>query len=557
MRRVSCHLRILMAFAVAGIAMPGVAVGQSGAVLHERIPPDPREDLAFSVQSEGDLPSALDTPSGLVRAPDARRPIRPSDPNTNQNLDASPDATFRPDRDTRRPDVLPYSDPFEPSTAPFKRLMAFDTVDADYTLSVRDPRLQPVPVRAQPQGDGSEEQFFGNMLVELSPGRRVRVPSVGPGARIVRAHAAVEGHDLPFRLSRDGAENLFIEGDSATRARLVMELTIPRAAFGGEFGDPAWTALPKPPGLPPNVAKSAGEVAVRLGVGHALRPREVVAKLVAHFRSFVDSDEPPTGGRDIYLDLALSKKGVCRHRAFAFLVTALGVGIPTRMVINEAHAWVEVHDGALWRRIDLGGAGNTLGGQVEDTLAHVPPPDPFAWPENGTRGNDLADRTRRSGAPGGGDRASTPRTGSGGDGGAGQSGKGPMSTPSDGSSSVATPSDGPGSASEKDDRPPSSLKLTVSDPEAHRGAALHVQGRVTADGSPCAHVTVEILLDRANASSTGHGARAPGAVIGSAATDDKGDFAAAIVLPTGVPLGDYDVHARTPGDARCGRGGEP
>ena len=36
-------------------------------------------------------------------------------------------------------------------------------------------------------------------------------------------------------------------------------------------------------------------------------------------------------------DLALSQKGVCRHRAFAFLVTALYLGIPTRVVDGLAY----------------------------------------------------------------------------------------------------------------------------------------------------------------------------------------------------------------------------
>ena len=73
-------------------------------------------------------------------------------------------------------------------------------------------------------------------------------------------------------------------------------------------------------------------------------------------RSFQDADEGPPPSRDIYLDLAMSKKGVCRHRSFAFLVTSLSLGIPTRVITNEAHAWVEVFDGRMWRRIDLGGA---------------------------------------------------------------------------------------------------------------------------------------------------------------------------------------------------------
>ena len=70
--------------------------------------------------------------------------------------------------------------------------------------------------------------------------------------------------------------------------------------------------------------------------------------MVAYFRSFEPSDDFPNDHGDIYLDLALSRKGVCRHRAFAFLVTALNIGVPTRFVANEAHAWVEVHDSRLW-----------------------------------------------------------------------------------------------------------------------------------------------------------------------------------------------------------------
>ncbi len=546
---------LALTLAAIAVAAPAAAVTGSGPVLHEKIPADPREDLAFSVQAEGDLPSALDTPSGIVRAPDARKPIRPTDPSTNHNLETAPDATFKPDRDTHRPDVLPYNDPFEPSTAPFKRLMAFDMVDADYTLLVRDGRMQPVPIRVSPAGDGSEEQFFGNLLIELRPGRRVRVPSVGPGARVVRAHAAVEGHDVPFRLFHDGAENMFIEGDTATRARLVMELSIPRAAFGGEFGDSTWAAMPPVLALPPNVARSAAEVAKKLGLSRALRPREVVAKLVAHFRSFTDSNEPPTGGRDIYLDLALSKKGVCRHRAFAFMVTALSLGIPTRMVINEAHAWVEVHDATLWRRIDLGGAGNALAGQVEPTVAHKPPPDPFAWPEDSQRGADLADRTRRSGATDSADAgtapAPRPRLG---DGGAGGEMPGGGATPSSSGATMSPvpapgPDGGTASTAEKDERPASTVKLALTDSDVHRGAPLRVQGQVTANGEICAHVGVEIVLRDSK--------RVREIVIGGAATDDKGLYTGVVVLPTAMPLGDYDVFARTPGDARCGRGGGP
>ena len=78
-------------------------------------------------------------------------------------------------------------------------------------------------------------------------------------------------------------------------------------------------------------------------------------------------------------------------------------GIPSRLVLGyrcdewdaagkfyqvrqtQAHAWVEVSDGSLWRRIDLGGAGRAMDATLAGGVKHETPPDPFAWPANATR----------------------------------------------------------------------------------------------------------------------------------------------------------------------------
>ena len=292
--------------------------------------------------------------------------------------DAAPNAHFHPDRDTHRPEVVPYDDPFTPSTAPFKRLLAFDAVDATYALSVRDGRLIPIAQASPVAADGSDDSFFADLVVDLVPDRPQRIPSVGPGAKIVHAHAGVGSADVAVRFLHDGADNWFVIGDVSTRARLVMELAIPRATFGGQFGDPSWSDFPK-------TAPLAAERGARGGGGrgaHRRLARAVAARSrrrssSAYFRGFVDSDEFPTDRADVYLALALSKKGVCRHRAFAFLVTALGLGLPTRMIANEAHAWVEVNDGSLWRRIDLGGAGRAMDAALGGGVKHETPPDPL------------------------------------------------------------------------------------------------------------------------------------------------------------------------------------
>lgn len=549
---------LALVLVVLALAPPAVAQ-RRGPTLHEPIPPDPREDVALSVALEGDLPAAINTPRGLVPAPDPARPVGTGDaPYSPTPKSDAPSDKFRPDRDTRRPDALPYDDPFSPSTAPFKRLSAFDSVDEEYTLSVREPHTVPLAISALPTPDSTEEHFYADMVVDLSAGRKVRIPSVGPGARVLRARAGVGTQDIKFTLYKDGADNWFIEGDSSTRVRLVMELSIPRAAFGGDFGSPTRAELRAVPPLPERVRIAAAQVSQRIGVSPRTAPREVVTKLVAYFRAFQDSEEPPTSHGDVYLDLALQQKGVCRHRAFAFLVTALYLGIPTRMITNEAHAWVEVDDGRLWRRIDLGGAGRTLHDPLSTNVSYEPPPDPFHWPQGATRGDDLAERARHA-PPGSTSAGAAPAPpGSAGDprfdpaapagsGLSSQSGAmssggasgGPMM-----SGGAASPWTSAGPAV-KDDRAPSTVTMSLGGVDAHRGAPMPVRGQVVSDGQPCGHVTVEIVLR----------SRTSGDIpVGVLATDERGNYDGALVLPATVPLGDYEVSARTLGDAHCGRG---
>jgi transglutaminase-like putative cysteine protease len=512
-----------------------------GAVLHEPIPPDPREDLAMHVALDGDLPAAIQTPSGVVSAPDPRAPTSASDSAYGAGTDRS---TFQPDRDTRRPEVTGYDEPFTPSTAPFKRLEAYDAVRDDYQLYVRDPRLVPVPPGAPPGME--DEAFYADLVVDVTPGRSVRIPSVGPGSRIVRGRLGVGVEDIPFKVAHDGAENWYLQPGGTrgpVRARLVMELAIPRAAFGGQMGDPSWNELPFVPPLPDAVARDAAEVRAAVGVSRAQRPREAIGRLVQYFRGFADSEEAPHGRANVYLDLALSKKGVCRHRAFAFLVTAQSLGIPTRLVLNEAHAWVEIHDGALWRRIDLGGAGhmaNPASDALPERSVYRSPPDVFAWPQNAERGDDMvADARARAaanaGPAGAGSGAVSPAVAA--------SSAGTPPSPS-ASSSALSPSST--AAEDRDERAAAALTLSLTDGDAHRGQPLHVRGSIHSDGDACAHVAVEVWLRDVRTQRM--------VLLGTLATADDGGFSGGIVIPGSTPLGDYEVVARTPGDARCGAG---
>lgn len=509
-------IALLIAFAVVPHA------SADGAMLHVFVAPDPDEDVSLAATTlDGNLPAAINTPSGIATAPDPQRPPDPDKMYVGGSTDDSPDSTYEPDRDTSQPNIESYEDPFSPSTAPFKRLRAFDSLTADYTLKVSDKATSLISIGGEVGPE--DEPFYGDFSVELLPDDLVRIPSVGPGARVIKMHVSPAAQ---VSLLRDGAENWFIRGGERKRVRVVMQLAIARATFGSDFRDATWDQLA--PKLPVDFARhdaQAEQVFNAIGIHRGLRPKEVLTKMVEYYRAFQPSEEPPKGHGDMFLDLALSKKGVCRHRSFAFLVTALQIGLPTRMVTNEAHAWVEVYDSQLWHRVDLGGAALDLSQDLDPTRPqHQPPQDPFSWAadsQNGS-GQDLANRTNN-----------------------GQPSTDPNGTPDPNGSSALDPSNtSPTPASP--DAPPSNLELEVTDNAVLRGKSLKVKGRVFTEKDACKSVRVDVAMK--------HDDLPAPRVIGSLSTDDEGRFEGSIIVPRDVNAGDYDVFVMTRGDKRCGAG---
>jgi len=291
------------------------------------------------------------------------------------------------DSHTEGDERLDYHAVFDPTPVPFKRVLARDRVGADGALSVGDPARVPVPLvgRVRPV---DREEFAGDLLVSLEPGKPTPVPSVAADARIldVVARPAVR-----LRFTRDGADNLYVEGDDepAATVRLTLRLDARRDYFGApvppdaRLGDvPAGLA----PRLPPAVQGRAAAVLRAAGV----RPGEdrvepLLAALVGWFRGFSPGSVPRVHfSADPYLAIALSRTGVCRHRAHAFVVTAQAAGLPARYVVNEAHAFAEAWiPGRGWQRIDLGGAARELTVHgAEGRAVHRPAlADPFPRPE--------------------------------------------------------------------------------------------------------------------------------------------------------------------------------
>lgn len=531
-RRAALVAKLTLVFLATGTLSGGaVAQAPSPFILHEFIPPNPGEDISFAATTlDGDLPAAIQTPSGIATAPDPQKPPSTEHVYSGATTDDSPNSTYEPDRDTRRPNVEHYDDPFSPSTVPFKRLRAYDTIDESYTLRVQNQALEAIPIGGT-VGAG-DEPFYGDISVDLIAGQPVRIPTVGPGARILRMHTNPE---TPVELVRDGADNWFVKGNARTRVRLIVQLAIPRAAFGSEFRDVDWSDLASHARVPSfaHQRQAFERVAQAIGISRSMRPKEVLRKMVDYFRSFESSDDPPRGNGDIYLDLALSKKGVCRHRSFAFLVTALYIGLPARMVVNEAHAWVEVFDKSIWHRIDLGGAAANLETNTDaQRPRYVPPADPYAWPETAEPGQDLGDRSRAQQPPVSSSDPNSPTP----------------TTPSSASSAAVPPPPPPAPTASAPDATgdPTLINVAPVDGEVRRGFPFHLRGEVKSGGAPCSHVRVDVVLFS--------NAVPQGAAVGSLSTDESGRYDGAVVIPRDFALGEYRLVVATPGDARCRAG---
>lgn len=540
-------ISVWAAVVLSGALGVGWAFAEFQPVLHEHFEPDAKEDLELGVRvTAGGLPAAIQAPAGAVPVPNPTRPIDRSEP-TYSERQASDPGRFRIDRETTDPGRLTYHEPFRPSVAPFKRTHVFDAVNADFELTLSDAKPKPVTIGGVPGPD--IDQFYGEVVLEIDSEQRIRIPSAGPHMAVYAAHLEPE---MPFGFYVDGAENWFLRApEGRGKARLVMHVGVVRDAFDGRVEAISYSALSaKMPQVPANVERGASEVLQQLGISPVLAPADAISRLVTYFRGFAESTDRPsaTEGEMLYRELVLSRKGVCRHRAYAFVVTALGLRIPARFVHNEAHAWVEVFGGKYWHRIDLGGAASGIDyrGEPPQGPKHRPPSEAYRWPPQG--------KSATSSGPAEQSLSQTPTEGT----------SVPAVTtatnpwqPSPANSSTGSASSGergPSSDLEQalgvtsgEETPrvaPGHSRITAAlstAAEIQRGQSLGVRGRIAADRGQCGGVRLDFVL-------VGRSHRFP---VSTARADSDGQFAVTLAVPGDIPVGKYDLEVSSPGSKDC------
>ncbi len=561
--------RVIGATLLAVICVSGtLAYAQQEQVLHEyfNLPGDLSNLREKSASGAGAEPPRIQarTPG---EAPPLTLDVRQDEPvmgqkgpmsslpmtNPQGGLDPST-AANKLDDNTDRVDELNYFSSFDPSVIPYKRGVAQNEVrmsGADYAFVVDAGRFQRVGIGAGGKdASKSEDVFWGTFLIKSSPGTRTPIPSVAPDQRILEVLTEPAAAVV---IERDGADNFYLTTERSDLVRVNMKIAAPRRYFDGEFQWVSWSsfdrsALPK---LPSALYPVAKDVMREIGVSReSINPKDALMRLIEHFRDFEGKPFPPEmRGEDIYYSIATSKVGVCRHRSFAFVITATALGIPSRYVYNEAHAFVEVlWPGLGWRRVDLGGAAQDVlmrasdeQRRVHDGAANDTLPNPPSYQQELDR---LADQERQRNTNAG--TGTSDPDGGGGDNGGFDVGNGPQSTEENGDNASENNS---GDILEdyqppEDNRKRTSVQIkSVSPEDLRRGESFQLTGVLTdLDGTPVRKARVRILL----VSPTARGV--VGRELGVTETGIGGNFRAELELPADLPIGRWALRVAFAGD---------
>jgi hypothetical protein len=540
-------------------------------ILHEPIPdlnPDrPVPTIGGAHKKDGN-PTAFAAGDKVLPKPSLDKAAPPPHSGTNsepvlgtRDFGADRDTTMKPDENTGSDGTLHYVSVFNPDVLPFKRMSVFDAVDDAFTLHINRAVLTEVPVGGTTDPK-TRDRFWGDVLVKLEPGQDVPLPSVSPDMRILSYEAKPA---VRLKFSKDGSDNFYVRSDEAGASgtyRLVFYADGDAGYFAPSLParrykvrDVANRAPPElKPAMPANVLADARITMQKLGVDPNMELGVAFNVLVEYFRDFKAGDIPhPTG--DTYRDLCDSKAGVCRHRSFAFMITANALGVPTRLVTNEAHAFVEVwFPERNWQRIDLGGAAlhMDVAGANNKTLHRPRSEDPFVKPpayrnnytqlEGDIRGlsdQQIAEKKKPldeappSGATGANGGATTAAAAQ-----AKANGSGAPLTPD-----RITPDPSLPAVTQDPHKPTPHLMVTTASTSAYRGDLIHIEGTARADGKPLADRIVYVFLSPAGANG------AHPIQIGSPKTGADGTFKVDLPLPPQLDLSTYEIFLSSLEDA--------
>ncbi len=467
-------------------------------------------------------------------------------------------------------DPLQYFPQFDPSVLPYKRQVAQNhvtrTPDGAYLIELVSKSFTSVdiPPNTPLTGAANEDTFWGSFLIRTEAGQLHPIPSVAPEQRVLQRNSEPA---TQLTIVRDQADNYYVQTDYTGLVRVNLQLAVPRFYFDGQLQTGVrWTDFPTAirPTVAPEIRAVANRVLSQLAINNrTMSPHDALMRLVEHFRDFESRAlDPSARTNDMFETIALGKAGVCRHRSHAFLIAAHTLGIPTRFIYNETHAFVEIYwPGQGWRRIDLGGAAEDVeihdngnrtlhDGTVNDPLPQPPAyisererilghsPDaqdsrPTKTPEP-TR--DVADETatvsQTTQEPPASQQPASQQPAS-------QQPASATAVSQNAPDAQQESQEAPAPKPVRDQRLPTLIEITSANTQVLRGQAISLHGRLTTQrGEPLANQSVKIMLGPSGAT-----ALQSATVLGTAKTNADGRFETQFPIPPNLSIGRWTLTA--------------
>ncbi|MBN1280220.1 MAG: Ig-like domain repeat protein [Candidatus Thermoplasmatota archaeon] len=261
-----------------------------------------------------------------------------------------------------------------------KRWLVYDAISEEYTAYVTNESLSSLDL-----SDIQYEYIFRGVIpLEIIGQEPIAIPSVAPNANIISYSCTVP--EMVFEFFKDGADTYYvkpIQNWYYQEVNLTILTSAPasyyhlaRHSYADAISE-TLTLSQIPEGIiqtPPSSVRSAAAFVIdTLGLTGETNVQLIMSELIHYFNSFTEGEIPSEEEEpNPYLATALAGHGACYVRSFAFFITANCIGIPTRLVTNECHAFVESYIPPYgWSLIDLGGLGpcgccNRLGADVFD-----------------------------------------------------------------------------------------------------------------------------------------------------------------------------------------------
>ncbi|MFC1572209.1 transglutaminase domain-containing protein [Candidatus Eisenbacteria bacterium] len=244
-------------------------------------------------------------------------------------------------------------DRFHPSIGWTYRLQVYTTVDPDFAMVASG-----APYRELSMAEIDTTSYriaqHATVKVHLLRGIPTPIPSPSPDA-IVSSYVCTPPASLNFL--KDSGDALCVVADRTGVVKIDYDLLTVGDYRSGPITNVPFT--PRPQVLPDNVRAASERVIEAIGGLPAPGFNQTLWRLRSYFSGFAVAPLTEDDQQENeFLTVALARKGVCRHRARSFFVVANALGIPTRLVENEVHSFVEVLlPNDRWRRVELRLAG--------------------------------------------------------------------------------------------------------------------------------------------------------------------------------------------------------